>query len=164
MTRYDLSPLLRSTVGFDRLARLLDQIPDASETIHTYPPYDIETLGEDRYRITMAVAGFTQDMLSIEFHENLLSVTGKIDDQAEERHFLHHGIGHRNFERKFQLDDHVKVHAANLSDGLLTIDLVREVPEEMKPQTITISNKSPENFFGKAKKMLEGNSTKNKAA
>jgi molecular chaperone IbpA len=160
MTRYDLSPLFRSTVGFDRLARLLDQVPDTTENLHTYPPYDIETIGEDNYRITMAVAGFTQDMLNIEFHENLLTVSGSVPEPKEERQFLHHGIGNRNFERKFQLDDHVKVNGASMRDGLLVIDLVREIPEEKKPRTIEISHGEPANLLGKAKKMIEGSKSK----
>lgn len=160
MTRYDLSPLFRSTVGFDRLARLLDEVPDTTETLHTYPPYDIESFGEDNYRITMAVAGFTQDMLNIEFHENTLTVTGTVPEPKEERQFLHHGIGNRNFERKFQLDDHVKVTDAKMKDGLLVVDLVREIPEEMKPRTIEISKGEPENLLGKAKKMIEGSKSK----
>jgi len=160
MTRYDLSPLFRSTVGFDRLARLLDQIPDPTETVQTYPPYDIEAFGEDHYRITMAVAGFTQDMLKIELHENTLSVTGKVPEPKEEHQFLHHGIGNRNFERKFKLDDYVEVTDANLKDGLLVIDLVREIPEEMKPRTISISKGEPQKLLDKAKKMIENSKSK----
>ncbi|WP_025898346.1 Hsp20 family protein [Sneathiella glossodoripedis] len=160
MTRYDLSPLFRSTVGFDRLARLLDQMPDPGESMSTYPPYDIETLEEDHYRITMAVAGFTLDMLNIELHENMLTVTGTVPKPKETRQFLHHGIGNRNFERKFQLDDYVHVKGAHLKDGLLVIDLVREIPEEMRPRTIEINPGEPQKLLSKAKKMIEGSKSK----
>lgn len=160
MTRFDLSPLFRSSVGFDRLARMLDELPDSIDNAQSYPPYDIETLGEDRYRITMAVAGFKEDMLDIELHENMLSITGTVPAEKEERTFLHRGIGNRNFERKFQLDDHVKVTSAHLENGLLTINLVREIPQELKPRTIEITKGSPDNLLGKAKKMIEGNKSK----
>lgn len=161
MTRFDLSPLLRSTVGFDRLARLLDDLPDPTDAPHSYPPYDIETLGDDQYRITMAVAGFTQDMLDIEFHESRLTITGSVpQDAKQDRTFLHHGIGNRNFERSFQLDDHVKVTGAALKDGLLIVDLIREVPEDMKPRRIEIQKGTSNNLLGKAKKMIEGSKSK----
>lgn len=158
MTRYDLSPLFSSTVGFDRLARLLEQIPDPSETLNSYPPYDIEVIGDDHYRITMAVAGFTQEMLDIEYHDNTLTIKGSSPDSKEERQFLHHGIGNRTFERKFQLDDYVQVTEASLKDGLLVLDLVREIPEEMKPRTIEISK-------GKSQTLIEqSEDSKSKAA
>lgn len=156
MTRYDLSPLLRSTVGFDRFARLLDSLPDTVETAQSYPPYDIEADGEGLYRISMAVAGFTEDMLGIEVKENLLSVTGKSPQREGETRYLHHGIAGRDFVRKFQLDDHVKVSGANMANGLLTIDLVREVPEEKKPRVIEIRKSSPLSLLGKARKLIEG--------
>ncbi len=160
MTHYDLSPLFRSTVGFDRFARLLDSLPDAVETTQSYPPYNIEADGEDRYRISMAVAGFAEEMLAIEVKENLLSVTGKSPDTEAKTTYLHHGIAGRDFVRKFQLDDHVRVSGANLANGLLTIDLVREVPEEKKPRTIEIKKSSPQSLLGKAKKLIEGDSSK----
>ncbi|MBC8267227.1 MAG: Hsp20 family protein [Rhodospirillaceae bacterium] len=160
MTRYDLSPLFSSTVGFDRFARLLDSLPDTLETVHTYPPYNIEADGEDRYRISMAVAGFTEDMLNIEVKENLLSVSGESQETNTESKYLYRGIAGRDFVRKFQLDDHVKVTGANLANGLLTIDLLREVPEEMKPRTIEIKNSVPKTLLGKAKKLIEGDSSK----
>ena len=160
MTRYDLSPLFRSTVGFDRLARLLDSMPDTTGNAQPYPPYNIEADGEDRYRITMAVAGFTEEMLGIEVRENLLTVTGKSSGLERETTYLHHGIAERDFERKFQLDDHVKITEANLANGLLTIDLVREVPEEKKPRTIEIKRATPESLLGKAKKLIEGDTSK----
>jgi molecular chaperone IbpA len=162
MTRYDLSPLFRSTVGFDRLARMLDEMPNYKDNNLAYPPYNIESVGEDQYRITMAVAGFTQEMLDINFHENMLVVSGEVPQTKEERKFLHHGLSTQKFEQKFQLDDYVKVENAFLKDGLLTIDLVREIPEEMKPRTIEITQGKPANLLGKAKKIIEG--TKGKAA
>ena len=160
MTRYDLSPLFRSTVGFDRFARLLDSLPDAVETAQTYPPYNIEADDADRYRISMALAGFTEDMIGIEVKENLLTVTGKSPEPKVETTYLHHGIAGRDFVRKFQLDDHIKVTGANLADGLLTIDLVREVPEEMKSRVIESKKSAPQTLLGKAKKLIEDDSSK----
>jgi len=156
MTQYDLSPLFRSTVGFDRFARLLDSLPDALETTQSYPPYNIEADNEDRYRISMALAGFTEEMLAIEVKENLLTVTGKSPESETETTYLHHGIAGRGFVRKFQLEDHIKVTGANLADGLLTIDLVREVPEEMKSRVIEIKKSAAQSLLGKAKKLIEG--------
>lgn len=160
MTRYDLSPLFRSTVGFDRFARLLDSLPDTLETAHSYPPYNIEADGEDRYRISMAVAGFKEDMLTIEVADNLLTVTGTSPQSENETRYLHHGIAGRNFVSKFNLADHVKVTGANMADGMLTIDLKREVPEEMKPRTIEIKKSEPKSFLGRAKKLIEGSTSK----
>ena len=160
MTQFDLSPLFRSTIGFDRFARLLDSLPSSVETAQSYPPYNIEADGLDRYRISMAVAGFTEDMLAIEVTENLLTVTGKSPESRAESTYLHHGIAGRDFVRKFQLDDHVKTTGANLANGLLTIDLLREVPEEKKPRVIEIKKSSPQSLFGKAKKLIEGDSSK----
>ena len=162
MTRYDLSPLFHSTVGFDRFARLLDTLPETLENSQTYPPYNIEADGEERYRITMAVAGFTKDMIGIEVKENLLTVSGTPHETETKSNttYLHHGIGERQFVRKFQLDDHVKVSGANLTDGMLTIDLAREIPEEMKPRTIEIKSGAPQSLLGKAKKFIEGDDSK----
>lgn len=142
MTRLDLSPLFRSSVGFDHLASLLD----ASNRVEqpAYPPYNIERVGEDNYRITMAVAGFDQTELTIKSERNTLTVGGVKADVKEEREYLHRGIAARNFERKFQLADHVKVVAANMENGLLHIDLQREIPEAMKPRTIEIASHSSE--------------------
>jgi len=139
MSRYDLSPLFRSTVGFDRLARLVDTATRVDEATISYPPYNIEKLSEDAYRITMAVAGFTQDEIDVVLHENNLTVTGKAKEEAKQGEFLYRGIARRAFERRFQLADHLKVTAANLSNGLLVVDLVREVPEQLKPRKIDIS-------------------------
>jgi len=138
---YDLSPLFRSTVGFDRLSQLIDSAFKQEERTLAYPPYNIARLSEDDYEITMAVAGFKQDELTITAQENLLTVSGRAAaKEAEEgRTYLHRGIATRNFERSFSLADHVKVVEANLSDGMLTLKLVREVPEASKPRTIAIN-------------------------
>ncbi|MCR4282068.1 MAG: Hsp20 family protein [Bauldia sp.] len=137
MRTFDLTPFYRSTVGFDRVFSLLDSLADGSG--QTYPPYNIERTGEDAYRITMAVAGFGQGDLSIEAKENTLTVKGnKAETEEKESEFLYRGIGARAFERRFQLADHVEVKGASLENGLLHIDLVREIPEAMKPRTIPI--------------------------
>jgi molecular chaperone IbpA len=140
MRHVDFSPLYRSTVGFDRLFSLLDTLgqPDAAQS---YPPYNIEKTGENAYRITMAVAGFSEDEIQIEVHRNALSVKAeKTEETAEEgTETLYRGIASRAFERRFQLADHMEVRGAALKNGLLHIDLKREVPEELKPRKITIA-------------------------
>ncbi len=140
MRGFDMTPLLRTTVGFDRLARTLDTL--SAEQIPSYPPYNIEKLDEERYTITMAVAGFSQDDLDITVQENQLTVKGKIEapEGAIERHFLHRGIAERAFERQFSLADHIKVADASLENGLLHISLKREVPEEARPRQIAITS------------------------
>jgi molecular chaperone IbpA len=137
MRHYDFSPLYRSTVGFDRLAQLLDSV-SGMEAEATYPPYNIERLGENQYRISMALAGFVEDELKIEVKEQTLTVKGEKKPDQTERHYLHRGIAARSFERRFQLADHVEVSGARLKDGLLDIDLVRNVPERLKPRSIPI--------------------------
>ena len=132
----DFTPLFRTAIGFDRLANTLESAYRADAG--GYPPYNIEIEAEDRYRITMAVAGFTGDELDIEVKENLLRVSGAKKDDGQERHFLHRGIANRSFERTFQLADYVRVAGADLKDGLLHVSLVREVPEAMKPRRIEI--------------------------
>ena len=140
MRHVDFAPLYRSTVGFDRLFSMLDNMsqPDNGQT---YPPYNIERTGENAYRITMAVAGFGESDLSIESRENTLTVKGeKADADSEtEVEYLHRGIAGRAFERRFQLADHVEVKGASLKNGLLHVDLVRVIPEAMKPRKIEIS-------------------------
>lgn len=140
MRHVDFSPLYRSTVGFDRLFTMLDSLaqPDGGQT---YPPYNIERTGEDAYRITMAVAGFSEDEISIEAHRNVLTVKGERAEKenGERAELLYRGIASRAFERRFQLADHVEVTGANLKNGLLHIDLKRNIPEEMKPRKIAIS-------------------------
>ncbi len=143
MTRYDFSPLFRSTVGFDRLAHLVDVASRGEDSSVAYPPYNIEKLGEDSYRITMAVAGFGQDEVDITVHQNSLTVVGKAKADEKPAQFLHRGIASRTFERRFQLADHIKVTDASLVNGLLNIDLVREVPEQLKPRKIEIAASAP---------------------
>ncbi len=137
MNRYDLAPLYRSTVGFDRLFRLLDSAANA-DTANSYPPYNIEQFDENSYRVTLAVAGFSQDDLSVDVKESTLTIRGQKQDEKSDARVLHHGIAARAFERRFQLADHVTVKNAALVNGLLSIDLVRELPESMKPRRIDI--------------------------
>lgn len=142
MTQYDLSPLFRSTVGFDRLSQLIDSAFKQDAAAASFPPYNIAKLSEDDYEITMAVAGFKEEELSITTQQNTLIVTGSTNTKEEEREksYLHRGIATRSFERKFSLADHVKVVDANLADGLLTLALKREVPEASKPRQIKINS------------------------
>lgn len=139
MNTIDLSPLYRSTVGFDRLGALLDSAL-RSDQGSSFPPYNIEVTGEDRYAITLAVAGFQQADLDIQVEGGLLSIRGKkAENDREERRYLHQGIATRTFERKFSLADHVQVTGADLNNGLLRVNLVKEVPETMKPKSIAIN-------------------------
>ena len=142
MRSIDLSPLYRSFIGSDHLASLVDAASRA-EKQSTYPPYNIELLAEDKYRITMAIAGFSKDDINIVVEDNTLSITGTKNSDADkqERKFLHKGISERNFERKFQLGDHVKVLAADLENGLLHVDLERVIPEAKKPRKIEIGGR-----------------------
>ena len=139
MRHFDLTPLYRSTVGFDRLASILDQVMSADVTQNTYPPYNIEKTGEDAYRITIAVAGFSDDELTIESREGQLVVAGRKAESEDKGTFLHRGIAARAFERRFQLADHVRATSAVTENGLLHVDLVREVPEALKPRRIEIA-------------------------
>jgi len=134
--RFDLSPLYRSTVGFDRLFNLLDGVNDAQG--QSYPPYNIERLGETDYRITMAVAGFAETDLAIEVKESALTITGKRADEDKKTAYLHQGIAARAFERRFQLADHVEVTGAKLEHGLLHVELKRVIPDAKKPRRIEI--------------------------
>lgn len=136
MTAFDFTPLFRTAIGFDRLAHALESANRAEAG--GYPPYNIELTGEDQYRISMAVAGFSADEIDIEAKENLLTVSGRKAAEVADRSFLHRGIANRNFERTYQLADYVRVEGAELKDGLLHIDLVREVPESMRPRRIAI--------------------------
>ena len=159
---YDFGPLFGSTVGFDRVFDLLQNATRGEQQDDKYPPYDIERTGEDSYRITLAVAGFRDDELAITAERNLLFVEGQPranDGSAQGREFLHRGIGARAFRQRFQLADHVKVMRASLSDGLLTIDLVREVPEVMKPRRIDIERRAAE-----AKGQASGSQIEGRAA
>lgn len=137
MATSDLSPLYRTLVGFDRIASLMDQA-QRLDAAPGYPPFNVEQTGEDAFRIELAVAGFGEDDLAIEFKQNNLVVTGRKAPAEEGRRYLHRGIAERSFERRFGLADHVRVEGARLENGLLTIDLVRELPEVLKPRKISI--------------------------
>ncbi len=138
MRNFDLSPLYRSAIGFDRLASMLDAA-SRNEQQPSYPPYNIELTGENAYRITMAVAGFSSDELEILSENGNLVIRGKKAPDTNEHQYLYQGIAARNFERRFQLADHVRVENANMENGLLHVDLMREIPEAMKPRRIEIS-------------------------
>jgi molecular chaperone IbpA len=135
----DLTPLFRTSVGFDRMAQMMNQAHRIDQTNASYPPYNIETLDENKYQITLALAGFTDDDLDITSEQNILVVRGKQNNDVE-RKYLHRGIATRSFERKFQLADHVKVTSATMENGLLHIQLMKEIPEAMKPRKIEINS------------------------
>jgi molecular chaperone IbpA len=142
MRGYDFTPYRRSTVGFDRLFDFLENASRAEQD--NYPPFDIEKLGDDSYRITLAVAGFKRDEIEIVAHQNMLTISGRrADERGQGGNFLHMGIASRAFERKFELADFVRVTGAELSDGLLRIELAREIPEAMKPRKIEIGGEQP---------------------
>jgi molecular chaperone IbpA len=141
MTRFDFSPYRRSMVGFDRLFDKLESQARATSG-DNYPPFNIERRGEDAYRITLAVAGFRPEDLDITAQQNLLVIQGRKSNETVEGDFLHVGIAQRGFERRFELADYVKVEGANLENGLLVVDLVREIPEAMKPKKIAIGGHS----------------------
>ncbi len=138
---FDLTPLFRTSIGFDRMAQLLAQANRTDQT-SSYPPYNIESLDENNYRITLALAGFSNKDLNITSEQNTLTVSGKIEAEIESngKTFIHRGIATRSFERRFQLADHVRVRGASMDNGLLHIELEREIPEAMKPRTIEIGN------------------------
>ncbi|WP_375594861.1 Hsp20 family protein [Algihabitans albus] len=141
MRTTDFSPLLRATVGFDRMMNLLDTASRVDESALNYPPYNIEKTGDDAYRITMAVAGFGDEDLNVTLHENQLTIEGKKErgePEGERTRFLHRGIATRAFQRSFQLADHIRVSGARLENGLLHVELLREVPESAKPRSIAI--------------------------
>jgi molecular chaperone IbpA len=152
MRTFDLAPLYRSTVGFDRLFSMLDQVSGFDGSGSTYPPYNIERTGENAYRITVAVAGFSESEISIEAKQNTLTIKGEKQTKADEKkgEVLYQGIAARAFERVFQLAEHVEVRGASLENGLLHVDLVREVPEAMKPRQIPIGNGKPKVIDAKA--------------
>ena len=149
MTTLDLTPLYRSSVGFDRFGSLLDAALQEKNSAG-YPPYNIEALDENQYAITLAVAGFKQSELDIQTESGVLTVRGNKESNSSNQNFLHRGIAQRSFERKFNLADHVEVVNANLADGLLNIELVREIPDAMKPKSIAINN-------GETKQVIEQN-------
>lgn len=140
MRNFDLAPLYRATVGFDQIADLLDRVMASDTPQPTYPPYNIEKTADDAYRISIAVAGFAADDLSVEVKEGALVVSASKSEEDNGRTYLHRGIATRAFERRFQLADHVRVTGASHADGMLHIDLVREVPEALKPRRIAIAS------------------------
>jgi molecular chaperone IbpA len=150
MRAFDISPFARSSIGFDRLFELLEATSRLDDSELSYPPYNIEKLGEDAYRLTMAVAGFSLDELSIVAQQNTLTISGRKKGE-EERHYLHRGLATRAFQRQFNLAEYVQVASATLENGLLSIDLVREVPEAMRPRRVEIAVGSPP-----AQKVLTG--------
>ena len=146
MDGFDFSPLFRSTIGFDRVTRLLDAATRIDSASLGYPPYNIEKTGDESYRLTMAVAGFSPSELDVTVHENTLLVTGKAQKEEEKKNgngYLHRGIARRAFERRFSLAGHMTVTAANLDHGMLHVDLVHEVPEAAKPRKIAIGSSTP---------------------
>jgi molecular chaperone IbpA len=149
MHSYDLTHLIRTSVGFDRLVRLMDSAMRSEGANESYPPYNIEKIDEDRYRITMAVAGFSDTDISITVHENTLVITGKARQDKSDAQYLYRGIAGRAFEKHFQLADFIKVGDATLENGLLSLELVREIPEAMRPRTIAIQKQ------GKSEKLIE---------
>ena len=149
MRTLDFSPLLRATVGFDPITDLMDRVLTNDVSQSSYPPYNIEKSADDTYRISVAAAGFSKTDLSVEVRENLLIISGSKSDDDGERVYLHRGIATRAFERKFHLADHVHVSAAHHADGMLHVDLKREIPEALKPRKIAIA--------GSANKALESN-------
>jgi molecular chaperone IbpA len=156
MVTFDFSPYYRSTIGFDRMAQLLEHAARVAEIDSGYPPYNIEAVGEDHYRVTIAVAGFAESELDVQVRENTLYVAGEKADEAGDMQYLHRGIAGRSFRKQFRLADHVRVEDAWLDNGLLTIDLVRELPEAMKPRRIEIATGAPKSLVSKAKKLLGG--------
>ena len=142
MTGFDFSPLLRTAIGFDRMARLADTAAAAANA-QTYPPYNIEKTGEETYRLTMAVAGFRPDDLEITAQDNTLVIAGRIRQEAPQGQVLHRGIAARGFERRFALADHIVVEGADLRDGLLHVALKRVIPEALKPRRIAVGSAAP---------------------
>ena len=158
MRRVDLTPLYKSSIGFDHLASVLDQLANL-ETENGFPPYNIERLGENSYRISMAVAGFGDNDLSIEVKEGTLTIRGEKKTEDKVRQYIHQGIAARNFERRFRLADYVEISGASLENGLLHIDLKRELPEAMKPRTIRIAQGQP-----LGTRVIEGDANKVRAS
>jgi molecular chaperone IbpA len=140
MRRLDFAPLYRATVGFDQIADMMDRLLTDSQSAPSYPPYNIEKIGDEAWRISIAVAGFSDDELTVEVRENALIVAAKKSDEGDGRTYLHRGIANRAFERRFALADHVRVAGAASVNGMLHIDLVREMPEALKPRRIEIAS------------------------
>ena len=161
--RYDFSPLYRSTIGFDRLFDMLDQA-NRVEPMTNWPPYNIEKTGEDQYRITMAVAGFSPEEIQLTQQENTLLVVGQKQPESEDRQVLHRGIATRAFKQSFDLADFVKVTNASLDNGLLTMELQREIPEALKPRRIEIASSGPKAVGQDNAQQIEHEPQKSKAA
>ena len=140
MRRFDLAPLHRATVGFDQVADMMDRILADTAQAPSYPPYNIEKISDDGWRISIAVAGFSEDDLSVEVRDNALIVSANKSDENDDRTYLHRGIANRAFERRFTLAEHVRVFGASHVNGMLNIDLLREVPEALKPRRVQIAN------------------------
>ena len=152
MLTYDFSPIFRNSVGFDRMQRLMDAATARTEV--TYPPYNIETDGEDSYRVTVAVAGFSENDLDVTLEKETLTISGKKVDETKSETILHRGIAGRNFQLKFNLADYIKVYEANLENGMLVVDLERKIPEELKPRKIEIKSKSIETISNNPTKII----------
>lgn len=150
MTTFDFSPLYRSTIGFDHLANLLDNVTAAERSQSSYPPYNIELLETDKYRISMAVAGFEEDEINVEVEDNVLTIAASKNNSDVERNYLHQGIAERDFKRQFRLEDHVQVVSATMNNGLLHVELEREIPETMKPRRIAINEQPKKGFLKSA--------------
>lgn len=161
MNSIDLTPLYRSSIGYDRLGALLDSALCGSDLSADYPAYSIEMLDENHYAITLAVAGFDNSELDLSVENNVLSVRGQKGEEQAKRNYLHQGIANRTFERKFNLAEHVEVTDADLSNGLLTVNLVREIPEAMKPRRIAINQ--PASKLEHKAKTKTGDTTKDVA-
>lgn len=164
MRNFDFSPLYRSAIGFDRMANILDSLNRAEQNQPSYPPYNIELTGEDKYRITMAVAGFDRSEINIEVNQNHLTVSANKGVEEQARTYLHQGIAARSFERRFQLADHVQVQSANYENGLLHIDLKRIIPEAMKPRTIPIGSNSAQGQLAQVPQSVAANTENTVAA
>lgn len=156
MNAIDFSPLFRTSVGFDRLTRLVEETLDNGLSETGYPPYNIVKADDNAYRVTMAVAGFDEDDLEVVAKDNTLTVSGQKSEEENGRAYLFRGIAGRNFRQSFSLADHMKVAGAHLDNGLLHIDLEREIPEEMKPRQVKIKAGAPKSLAAKAKKVLSG--------
>jgi molecular chaperone IbpA len=150
MSTFDFSPLYRSAIGFDHLASLLDSVSSVDRSQSAYPPYNIELLETDKYRITMAVAGFDEDEISVETEQNTLTISASKQDKETDRKYLHRGIAERDFKRQFRLEDHVRVVSASMQNGLLHVELQREIPETMKPRRIAINEKPQQAYLKSA--------------
>ena len=142
MTRFDLTPLYRSSIGFDHLANMLDSVFSSEQTSVGYPPYNVESIDDNQYAVTLAVAGFKESEIDLQVEGGVLTVRGKKEEDKNKRTYLYQGIAGRSFERKFSLADYIEVTEANLDNGLLTIGLVRNIPEAMKPKKIAITKRS----------------------